>query len=116
VIEGKIEDGAGSGGVAKVIRHSSERVEIQLSEPASGWLVFADSWYPEWKAKVDGKSREISKADLAFMVIRINKGDRIVVFSYANDYKRYGWFLTAAAMVLCLLIAVSGPLFIRPDS
>jgi len=105
VIEGPVKTSIkGAGGSAEVIRHSPEMVEVKLSESSSGWLVLADTWYPVWRVEVDGKPRKLWKADLAFMAVRVEDGDRTVVFRYRDIAVPIGRLIAAIGAVGCLLI------------
>lgn len=55
-------------------------IKVNLSE--DGMLFISDTFYPGWKAYIDGKETEILQADYAFRAVTIPKGGHIVKFIY----------------------------------
>lgn len=73
-------------------------IEVRLSEP--GYLVLADTYYPGWRATVDGEPVEILAANHAFRAVQLDRGEHKVVFEYAPLSFRLGAWITAAAVLL----------------
>lgn len=98
-------DGAGLKPLGCAVkRRSPENVEIKLPDGASGLLVLADAWYPNWKAEVDGVDREVLKTDLAFQGVEIKKGESIVTLKYVDDKLQTGRRSAYAGAAVCILI------------
>jgi len=57
-------------------------VTIHATLDAPGYLVVADTWYPGWRAEVDGKPAEILRANHAFRAIYLEVGDHTVNMVY----------------------------------
>jgi len=86
-----------------------ERVEIDATPSADGLLVLSDTYYPGWRATVDGSNVEIFRANGLFRAVRISAGPHHVVFEYAPQSLRRGAWLSA----LSLLAIVAAPLVAR---
>jgi hypothetical protein len=65
------------------IAESQNRLEIQIVSPSSGYLVIADTFYPGWKAQVDGKPMDILPADYLFRAVAVPAGEHRIVFQYS---------------------------------
>ncbi len=57
-------------------------VTIRAALDAPGYLVLADTWYPGWQAKVDGKPVEILRANHAFRAVYLDAGGHTVEMVY----------------------------------
>jgi uncharacterized membrane protein YfhO len=44
--------------------------------------VLSDSWYPGWRATVDGREARIERADLHFRAVYLEAGTHRVEFAY----------------------------------
>ena len=55
---------------------------IAAEAKKDGWLLLLDSYYPGWKAEVDGKQVEILRANGFFRTVHIPAGKHTVVFTY----------------------------------
>jgi hypothetical protein len=58
------------------------RLVIDLDAPGAGWLVLSDVWYPGWRAWVDGHPATILRANFLFRAVKVEPGDRQVVFAF----------------------------------
>ncbi len=58
--------------------------DVDVHGGAGGWLVYADSFHPGWKAFVNEKSTPIYEAYLAFKAIRLDKGHNAVRFVFCD--------------------------------
>jgi hypothetical protein len=80
--------------------YSSRRVVVEVSAPADGYLVLTDSWYPGWRAVVDGQEAPLLRADLIFRAVYLAAGEHTVEFSYEPESFRVGAGLSAATLAL----------------
>ncbi|MBN2490245.1 MAG: YfhO family protein [Planctomycetes bacterium] len=80
------------------------RIELDVEFAAAGLLVLHDSWYPGWKAAVDGRPAEVLRANFAFRAVAVPAGAHRVTFTYAPLSLRLG--LLAAAAAILALVAV----------
>ena len=80
-------DQLGTGlGTVTVSRHSSSKVELEVTNASPTILVAANLYSPFWKASVDGKPAKIFPADQAFQGIRLEAGPHRVELSYEPPY------------------------------
>ena len=69
---------------ATIIADRPDRIEVELKSPApkSAYLVLSDTYYPGWKALVDGVEKEVLRANYAFRGVQLPEGARRVVFFF----------------------------------
>lgn len=67
---------------AAITTYTPERIEIEASAEAEGYLVLSDAYYPGWKASVNGQSQSIYRADVMFRAVQIPAGESTVIFTY----------------------------------
>lgn len=98
---------------AKIVDYRNQKVVIQASLNTPGILVLADSFYPGWRAYVDGREEEILRANLFFRGVALSQGDHLVEFRYKPVSFKIG--LTVSLVTLCglLFIACRGTIFRR---
>lgn len=66
-------------------------------------LVYHDAWHPDWSATVDGESRDVWKANLAFKAVRIEPGDTVVRMTFGSPYRRcLAWLNAIFAYAMAL--------------
>jgi hypothetical protein len=66
---------------AEITSYQSNVVEITVDAPNDGYLVLTDTFYPGWKAAVDGTVAEILPAFGAFRAVQVSKGSHTVRFN-----------------------------------
>jgi len=57
-------------------------VTIRLTLDTPGYLVLADTWYPGWKATVDGRPARLMRANYAFRAVWLERGEHTVKMVY----------------------------------
>jgi hypothetical protein len=87
---------------AKIVDYGNQKVTIQASVNFAGILVLTDSFYPGWRAYVDGREAEIFRANLFFRAVALPKGDHLVEFHYSPLSFTIG--LTVSLVTLCSLL------------
>ena len=68
-------------------------------------LVLADTWFPGWRAKVDGRDAPIVRTDQLLRGVVIGPGRATVEFAYAPWSWRVGWIVSLLT-ALALAVAV----------
>lgn len=66
-----------------ITAYAPERIEISATLQSPGWLILTDTFYPGWRAAVDGKKTAIFEADLMFRAIEVPAGSHRIEFIYA---------------------------------
>ena len=105
----------GPGGAAQIVRYEDEELAVALTDATGGILVLSDTYYPGWRAFVDGVERPILRANHVFRAVVVPAGAREVVFSYEPDSFRYGLLVSVAAVALWLGLAWGGRRLILPQ-
>ena len=81
-----------------------EEVMIEVSTPQPGYLILADTFYPGWKAKVDGVAvNRIYRAYGYFRAIEVPAGEHLVRFYYQPMSFRLGINISLATLVVYLI-------------
>jgi hypothetical protein len=93
---------SGLAGTATLVSYNANKVIIECEAKTDAFLYLSDTWYPGWRAYVDGTKTEIYRADLAFRAVEIPKGSHRVVFRYVPISFYIGLFLTISGIVLCV--------------
>lgn len=88
------------GGTVGGIRYDWNRVEMRVSAPQPGLLVLNDTWYPGWKASVNGIGRPIFRANLLFRAIEVPAGESEIVFAYDPPQGKLGLLLAGIGLLI----------------
>jgi hypothetical protein len=104
--------GASPGETVRIVEHDDpDRLVISAELQSAGFVVIADTYYPGWKAWVDGQRTAVYPAHLLFRAVHVPAGAHTVELRYQPASFLYGLVLAAVAGLLCLLV-----LFIRAGS
>ena len=95
-------------GSAEVEILDDEQVRVRVEAQRTALLVLANSWYPGWRASVNGQRRPIHRVDHAFQGVVVEPGGHEVVFTYAPASFRWGAALSLAGI---LAIAAGSSIF-----
>jgi hypothetical protein len=86
-----------------VREQSPNRIRLSLEAPAPGFVVLTDTFYPGWRATIDGQPTHIWPANLAFQTVAIEAGAHEVVFSYQPGSFTVGLWLSIGALLVTVL-------------
>jgi hypothetical protein len=96
----------GGGGEAHITAHGAEGVTVSVETSEAAYLVLTDSFYPGWKAYVDGREAPVQRANVAFRAVALPDGAHEVVFRYMPTRFWWGVGISAAAWLLSLAVLV----------
>ena len=91
---------------AKIVRYENGRVTIATSADNEGILVLADSYYPGWRAFVDGREELIRKANLFFRAVPLPAGNHTVEFRYEPSLFTVGLVISVATLTALALVTI----------
>ncbi len=84
---------------ATIENETSISVRLATESEFDGWLVFADTWYPGWIAKLDGQKVNIYTADYVFRGVFLPKGFHSVEFIYKPVVFTLGLIITMLSLI-----------------
>jgi len=91
---------------AAVTSYGYDTASITAELPSPGLLVFTDTYYPGWRAYVDGVPAEILRVDGLVRGVFLSEGAHEVIFEYRPESFKYGIVLfLAAACVSSVMFA-----------
>jgi hypothetical protein len=94
-----------------VLSYEPEEIILQASLPEPGYVVLSDSWYPGWKATVDGQEATTERANLSFRAVHVPQGTHTVRWTYQSKSFLYGAGISA--ITLLAIVAACLALFFR---
>ena len=95
--EGNELASGGDHSAANMVTYEPERVEIQTSLSAPGYLVLTDAYYPGWTVEVDGRPAPLLRADLYFRAVALDAGEHRVTFRFQPATVRWGLAISLTA-------------------
>ena len=96
---------ADSSGPAVYQSISPSHTKITVAAPTDTTLIVRDSFYPGWRASVDGRQVPITRAGSIFRKLDLPAGQHVIDMKYVPTLLYAGAGISAAALVLCLFIA-----------
>jgi hypothetical protein len=93
-----------SPGTASIVveRYSANRVVARVHAASAGILLLADTWYPGWNARVDGRPTRLHRADYILRAVEVPAGEHRVEFYFAPATVRIGASVSLVAAGVAL--------------
>lgn len=89
----------------RVVTETPTQVTLRARTNRPGQLVLHDTFYPGWKASVDGEPVEIKAANAAFRAVPLGSGLHEVRFEYRSTSVRAGATVSVLGLVMALMAA-----------
>src|SRR3989344_2531424 len=67
-------------GNSKITEYSEDKIIIETDNKDKGFLVLTDSFYPTWKAKINGNDAKIYKTNYNFRGVIVPSGKNTIIF------------------------------------
>ena len=79
---------------------------LKTNSSKQALLFLSDTYYPEWKATVDGKQTKIYLADYAFRSVVIPAGNHEVIFEYVPNAFYKGLIVGGVGLIALLIVSL----------
>ncbi|MCW5849874.1 MAG: YfhO family protein [Anaerolineae bacterium] len=89
---------AGLGRVT-LVEDESQRMTLQAETTAPAFLVLSDTYYPGWRATVDGLPAPILLANYTFRAVYLPPGAHTVIFAFEPTSVRLGMLISLATLL-----------------
>jgi hypothetical protein len=95
---------------ARIIAEGPDRVVVSATTDAPAWLVVTDTWFPGWRARLDGTDTRVWRADHAFRAVSLSPGEHVVQFRYEPRWLTLGLVISGIGLVgVVLVLATDRP-------
>lgn len=94
----------------QVRRETHGRLRINATVPTNCWAVVAESYYPFWRAEVDGRTTEVLRVSTGLMGVELPAGKHEVVLRYIVP-RRY--VVAGVLSAVALLAGLAGVMWER---
>jgi uncharacterized membrane protein YfhO len=103
---------------AHVLKRTNDSVTVSAQSPKQGYLILTDTYYPGWKAYLDGREMIVQPANHAFRSVFFFPGKHTIVFKYEPQSFATGLQLMQVGVLLCLFVLACGvlPVYFRSSS
>jgi hypothetical protein len=98
-------------GQARVVRESADRVRLDAELSADGYVVLVDGHDPGWRARVDGRTAPLLRANVAFRAVAVPAGRHAVEMVYRPTVAIAG--LVVSGITLAALVVAFAAPFVR---
>lgn len=83
----------------ELLAYEPNKIIFTTSSDGTALLFLSDTYYPGWKATVDGKPTRIYVADYAFRAVKVPKGEHKVEFYYLPESFENGLILSGLGLM-----------------
>jgi uncharacterized membrane protein YfhO len=87
--------------------YENSLVTLTTSAKHESILVLTDSFYPGWKAYIDGTETEILRANHFYRAVRLPGGKHQVEFRYKPQSFQIGAMISFLTVFLMILVSIS---------
>jgi uncharacterized membrane protein YfhO len=67
---------------AQVTSYTNAALSVGVDAPAAGYLILSETWYPGWRATVNGAATPIEQVNGALRAVRVPAGQSVVEMWY----------------------------------
>jgi hypothetical protein len=92
---------------AEVVSYHPNQVDIETESARNRLLVLLDSYYPGWKATVDGAAVPVVAANFVYRAIELPQGRHRVAFRYASPPFTRGAWISGSSVLVWVVVCVA---------
>ncbi len=87
-----------------VTTHEPQRVELTVSLEQPGFVILADTYYPGWHLKIDGRPAPILRANRLMRAACVSAGEHRLLFTYEPESFRIGAVISTVALLTLFIL------------
>jgi len=109
VFEGRDEKIKGATAIkneCEILKYEPGKVIINVKNSHTGYLVLSDTFYPGWRAYIDGIKTQIYRADYVFRAVKVPSGEHTVKFIYEPLSYKIGQAFTLLTIAFIFLLVL----------
>jgi hypothetical protein len=99
-----LKGGEGREKAVEFVSESNNRLRLLIKTSENTFFVLNDTYFPGWKAFVDGQETKIHRADYAFRAILLNTGTHQVEFIYDPLSFKIGAVMSILGVIGCVTL------------
>ncbi len=100
----------------RVVARETQAWTVQADCPARAMLVLAQTYYPGWRASIDGNDAPIYRANGAFQAVALPAGAHTIRLDYAPVLPKIGAAISLAALAGLAALSIYGARSRKPQS
>ncbi len=90
---------------AQITELRENQMTVKVKTENGAFLVTADSWYPGWKASIDGKETGIRNVDYVIRAVVVSPGEHMVKFEFSPSLLNNGIAISLSSLLAAAIIA-----------
>ncbi len=94
----------GGSGTAELISETPSSLTIQTASQSAGTLIVRDTYYPGWRAYIDGNEVDITQAEPFFRSVAVPSGEHTITMEYVPKTVYAGGAITLILLLICAII------------
>ncbi|MFH2033668.1 MAG: YfhO family protein [Candidatus Margulisiibacteriota bacterium] len=87
-----------------ILKYAPAEIVLKYDSKGDQFLFLSESYYPGWKAYIDGKETKILRANYMFRAVVAPAGSHVVKFNFSPLSFRVGSFISLAAITVFALL------------
>jgi hypothetical protein len=87
-------------GTVRLLEEQPGRMVFGSQSSEDGWFLLSETWFPGWRAFVDGNEALVFRGDYLFQAIFLSPGEHIVEFRYQPNSWSHGLMISLASFLL----------------
>lgn len=87
----------------EIVSYSPNEINFNVATDVGQLLFISDTYYPGWRAYIDGKETKILRADYAFRAVSVPSGNHTVKFLYDPLSFKIGHAVSLVSIILLII-------------
>jgi hypothetical protein len=93
-------------GRADIIAYGANGIRLRTTSSTDALLIVSDTYYPGWRAFVDGQEAPLVRGDLLFRVVPVDAGEHDVELRFEPASVRWGLLVSGVALLCALGVLI----------